>query len=239
MSAWGCGLRSSLPWAIRDITMSSANFVSPTTLAQASILGSDWPMIEKRSFFMSELSPYPLGSPAAALPSHAQGGELDRIQDLRVARAPAEIPGQGVLDLVAGRDGDFHEEGLRGEEDARRAVPALGRPQLREGLLQRVKPAVFGHALHRLDLASLTLHGQRQAGQHGIAVHQHGARAALAQLAAVLGAGEVQLLAEHLEESLVRRREDIALFPVDLERQERGHRVGLQLLNDETRIHYY
>ncbi len=51
--AWGCGLRRSLPWAMRDISRSSANLVSPTTLAQASILGSDWPMIEKRSFFMS------------------------------------------------------------------------------------------------------------------------------------------------------------------------------------------
>ena len=46
--AWGCGLRSSLPYAIRGRTRSSAYLVSPVTLAQASILGSDCPTMEKR-----------------------------------------------------------------------------------------------------------------------------------------------------------------------------------------------
>ena len=117
-----------------------------------------------------------------------------------------------------------------------RAVAALGGAQLGEGLLQRVEPAAVGHALDGLDLASLALDGQRQAGEHRLAVDQHGARAALAQLAAVLGAGEVELLAQHLEQGLVRRREDIALFPVDLERQERGHRVGSSYLMMKLRF---
>ena len=43
--------------------------------------------------------PHPLGSPAAApRPAlHAQGGQLDRVEDLGVAGAPAEVPGQRVL----------------------------------------------------------------------------------------------------------------------------------------------
>src|SRR6266540_4280779 len=43
---------SSLPRAMRGRIRSSAYLVSPATLAQASILGSDCPMTEKRSFFM-------------------------------------------------------------------------------------------------------------------------------------------------------------------------------------------
>src|SRR6266542_6298873 len=55
MRAWGCGLLSSLAWAMRGRIRSSAYLVSPATLAQASILGSDCPMMEKRSFFMHSL----------------------------------------------------------------------------------------------------------------------------------------------------------------------------------------
>jgi len=62
-----------------------------------------------------------------------------------------------------------------------------------------------------------------QAREHRKAIHQHRARAALAQLAAVLGPGEVQLFPQDLEQGLVRRREDVALFPVDPEGQERLH----------------
>ena len=101
-----------------------------------------------------------------------------------------------------------------------------------------MQPAAVGHALDGRDLAPLALDRKHQAGEHGLAVDQDRARPALAELAAVLGAGEVQLLAEHLEQRLVRRREDVALLTVDLEGQERGHR-GLLLLNDETRIQYY
>ena len=56
----------------------------------------------------------------------------------------------------------------------------------------------------RLDAAALALDRQHQAGEHRLAVDEHRARAALAELAAVLGAGEVEILAEHLEQGLVR-----------------------------------
>ena len=206
---------------MRGRTRSSAKRVSPTTLAQASILGSGWPMTEKRLLMARSPGPPPR-RPRGAL--HAQRGQLDGIEDLGVAGAAAEVAGEGLAHLVAGGRRIVGQQGLGGEEDARRAVAALGRAQLREGLLQRVQLAAIGHPLHRLDLAALALDGQGQAGQHGLAVHQHRAGAALPQLAAVLGAREVEVLAQHLEEGLVDGDQNLALLTVDPERQQRLHR---------------
>src|SRR5438093_10862719 len=55
----------------------------------------------------------------------------------------------------------------------------------------------------RFHRAALALGGQHQAGKLRRAVDQHRAGAALAQLAAVLGAGEAKVLAQHLEQRLV------------------------------------
>ena len=43
---------------------------------------------------------------------------------------------------------------------------------------------------------------EREARQHRPPVHEHGAGAAFAQLAAVLGARELQVFAQHLEQRL-------------------------------------
>jgi hypothetical protein len=46
----------------------------------------------------------------------------------------------------------------------------------------------------------LVHHGQRQAGVDALAVEQHRAGAALAMVAALLGAGQVQVLAQRVEQ---------------------------------------
>src|SRR5262249_36662222 len=61
------------------------------------------------------------------------------------------------------------------------------------------------------------------ARQHRLAVHQHRAGPALPQLAAVLGAGQREVLAQHLEEGFVDGDDDLALLPVDLEREPSLH----------------
>src|SRR5438132_969430 len=77
---------------------------------------------------------------------------------------------------------------LRHEQEARRAVAALRGAQLGEGLLQGMQDAIAGQALHGRHVTALAFDGQGQAGQHGPAVHEHGAGPALSELAAVLGA---------------------------------------------------
>ena len=87
-----------------------------------------------------------------------------------------------------------------------RAVAALRRAELGEGVLQRVGQRAVGQAFDGHDgRRRLVLDGQRQAGQDRLAVDQHGAGAALAELAAVLGAGQVEIFAQHLEQRLVDR----------------------------------
>ena len=84
---------------------------------------------------------------------------------------------------------------------ARRAVAALEGVVVDEGLLHRVQRAVAaGQALDRRDLPALGHGGQRQAGQHAAAVDQHRAGAALALVAALLGAGQRQVLAQRIQQ---------------------------------------
>ena len=60
---------------------------------------------------------------------------------------------------------------------------------------------------------------EHQAREHGLAVHEHGAGAALAQLAAVLRAREAHVLAQHLEQRLVRRERHLLLLAVHVQRE--------------------
>src|SRR2546422_6045977 len=145
------------------------------------------------------------------------------VEDLRVAGAAAEVAGQRLLDLVARRGRRLVEQRLRGEQDAGRAVTTLGRPELGERLLQWMELAALGHALDRRDLSPLDCDWQREAGQHGLAVHQHGARAALPELAAVLRPRQPEILAEDLEQRLVNGSQDVAALAVDRQRHADLH----------------
>ena len=84
-----------------------------------------------------------------------------------------------------------------------RAVAALERLGLEERLLDRVEPAVLLEALDRDDLLARGLGDRRLAGRRRLAVEQHRAGAALPLAAAVLGAGQVEAVAQDREERLV------------------------------------
>src|SRR5204863_5793260 len=74
--------------------------------------------------------------------------QLDRLVDLDVAGAPAEVPRERLADLAARRVGTAVEQIARDEEEPRSAVAALGGPQLGKGPLQRIG---LGAALHPRD----------------------------------------------------------------------------------------
>src|SRR5256884_1246058 len=216
MRAWGCGLRSSFAYSMRGRNRSSANFVAPVTLAVASTLRSALPTTR------SSASPMQLvGHGLGALAAHASRRQFDRLVDLDVAGAAAQVAGQRLLDLIARRSRVAREQCLRGEEKRRRAIAALRRAQLGEGVLQRVQLAARGHPLDRPHAPSRAGEAEHQTGEHGRAVDDHGARAALTQLAAVLGAREPQILAQHLEQGLVRREGHLDGLAVHVERDLR------------------
>ena len=69
-----------------------------------------------------------------------------------------------------------------------------------ESFLHRMQRAALGQALNRGDLLALRTRGQHQAGEHALAVHMHGAGAATAMIAALLGAGELGVFAQCVEQ---------------------------------------
>jgi hypothetical protein len=102
-------------------------------------------------------------------------------------------------------------------DEARRAEAALQRVVLAEGLLQRREIIVVGQSLDGDDLAAFGLDREDQAGAYRLAVHQHGAGAADAVLAANVSAGEAKLVAQTIRESQPRLDLDADLLAVDLE----------------------
>src|SRR5688572_31278412 len=193
MSAWGWGDRSRRMCSMRGSTISSAKRVSPVTLARPSTRRRGLPMT-----FMV----------------HPPGGFLDRFEYLLVPGAAAQIAGDRLADRLARRGRVALEERLGRHQAAGRAVAALGGPEVGEGRLQGMEPGAARQAFDRLDAAALAFEHQHDAGELRLAVHQHGAGAALAELAAVLGAGQPEVFPQHLEQGLVRRdrsREGLAV----------------------------
>ena len=140
---------------------------------------------------------------------------LDRLEDLLIAGAAAEAAGQRLADLIARRVRVLVEQRLGGDQECRACSSRTAR---RRG--RRRPPAADAGgrrspALRPSSRAPVALDAEHQARQHRLAVEQHGARAALAELAAVLGAAEVQILTQHLEQRLVRRERDLGRLAVD------------------------
>src|SRR6266849_7165551 len=178
--ACGCGLRRIRPKSIRGSARSSANLVCPLTLAKASGFVSDLPTTASSS--------------ATALLSRCR--QFHGLEDLQVAGAAAEHAGERLLDRVACWLRVTIEQCQGGEQHGRRAVAALRGAQLGKGYLQRMRFTPVRHAFHRGDLATLEVERHRQAGEERTAIDEDAAGGALAQLAAVLGAGESQVFAQ-------------------------------------------
>src|SRR5262249_13682153 len=149
---------------------------------------------------------------------HPSGRELDGLVDLQVAGAAAEIAGERLFYFSARWARPAREQRLRGEEDAGRAVAALRGAELGERLLQRMQRAALRHPPNSLDPPPSALRTQRETREHGLAIDEHRAHAALAELAPVLRAGEREILAQHLKERLVGRERHLGGLAVHGER---------------------
>ena len=134
------------------------------------------------------------------------GGVEHGRDDLAVAGAAAEHAAQGVLDRVPVRTRLAPEQGGRGHQHAGRAEAALRRAVAQEGGLQGARrPATLRQALDRRDLAPGCLRAGDQAGAGDLAVDHHRAGAAIAGVAAELGAGKPELVAQSGQKAGLRR----------------------------------
>jgi hypothetical protein len=105
------------------------------------------------------------------------------------------------------------------EDHSRSADSALRSSALQETLLDRVQLLAFSRTAREpfngSDDRSLSLQNGNQAGVHQLPVEQDRAGAALALAAAFLGAGQVEILAQYIEQTLDRRRAYSLLFVID------------------------
>ena len=128
------------------------------------------------------------------------------------------LPVETVADLGVGGLGILREQVARGEDHARRAEAALQPVLLPERVLQRMELAVLREALDRRDLRAVGLDREDRAGLHGLAVEEHRARAALAGVAADVGAGQAEGFAEVVDEEEPRLDRMLSLDAVDGDR---------------------
>ena len=130
----------------------------------------------------------------------AARGRRDGVDDLDVAGAAADVAGERLLDRLAVVAAARVDVRLRGEHHPGRAEAALRGVVVRERLLDRRQVVGVAEPFDRRDLGAVHGGERQEAGAAGLAVDEHGARAAAALLAAVLRAQDPELLAEHVQQ---------------------------------------
>src|ERR1019366_859387 len=153
---------------------------------------------------------------------------LHGVDDLLVARAPAEVSVDRLAYLLPGRAGVPEEERVRHEHHAGRAEAALDRAFLDEGALERVeRPVGPRHALDREDTAAGDVLDALDADLQRLVVGQDRARAARADVAGVLRPREGHVLAQEGDEPpLARGVCHLDVAPVDVEPHRRHSSSG-------------
>src|SRR5918995_3459135 len=160
--------------------------------------------------------------------AHGPGGLADRQHDVVVARAAAEVALDRVPNLLVGRIVGPAQQVGGGHDHAGGAEPALEPVLLPERALERVKVVGVTQALDGRHAAAVCLRGEHRAALHGSAVEVDRACAALAGVAPDVGAGQAQVLAQHLDQQPSRLDVHLPAYAVHLERYvQLGHRDDL------------
>src|SRR3974377_2248325 len=125
-----------------------------------------------------------------------------RINDLHVARAPADIGHQRLLDLRARWHGLLVEVSLGEHDYAGCAKAALDGTVLHESLLDRVHRPLGRQAFDRGDLRVLSRERQNEAGAHRSAVYQDRTGSTFTGIAPPFGANQSQLVAQDFDQEV-------------------------------------
>ena len=137
---------------------------------------------------------------------HQRPGRRDRLDDVVVAGAAAEI----ALEPVRGSRSSVEPSGCASPGRSRSSPCPACRSRIAARGARGTPPASDAacrpprQALDRGDLRAVGLHRQHGAGLDRLAVDMHDAGAALAGVAADMGAGQAQLLAQELDQQRAR-----------------------------------
>ena len=145
---------------------------------------------------------------------------LDRRHDVGIGAAAADVSTHQFADFVGALRFAFGDQAGSRADLARRAIAALERVMVDEGLLQRMQRAFACQTFDGDDLGAVLHYRERKTGIDPPSIHQHRARATLAVVAALFGAGEVEVVPKRVEQRRPRRRLQLPLLPVDIERNQ-------------------
>src|SRR5258705_5501967 len=151
MRACGCVLRKSLQYSMRGKARSSAKRVAPVTLATASTLRSALPITrwaDGRMGGSAERLPaiQRFSCWFDLFPAHTGRSQFNRLVDLDVSGAAAQVAGERFLDLVSCWVRIVGKQCFGGEQERGRAAAALRCAAVAERLLQRMQLAALRHS---------------------------------------------------------------------------------------------
>ena len=156
--------------------------------------------------------------------SHQRRRLANRGDDVVVARAAADVALDRVADLFVARVGVAGEEVGCGHDHAGCAEPALEAVLLPESLLEWVKASVRSlETLDRRHARPVGLDREHRAALDRLAIDGHRARAALARVAADMCAGQLEVLAQELDEHSSGLDIPLSRLSVDDERDVLDH----------------
>src|SRR6187397_382481 len=129
---------------------------------------------------------------------------LDGLEYLVVATATAVVAGQPLLDLGVRRVRRPTQEVVAGHQLAGNAEAALDGALLQEGRLKTSQPTLARQALNGDDVAAVGFDRQHQARVDDAVIEADGACTTFADETAFLGASQVEVVAQGLEQRVVR-----------------------------------
>src|SRR5262249_29730773 len=132
-----------------------------------------------------------------------------------IRAAAADVAAHPFPDLGLTAGVALDNAGHRGHDLTGCAVAALKAVVLDERGLHRVQTAAIGQAFDGGNARAFGLHGQREARVHPATVDVDRAGAALPVIAALLGSGEAEPLAQGVEQGDARLERQSMLLPVD------------------------
>jgi hypothetical protein len=135
---------------------------------------------------------------------HFIGGGFDRRHDVSVARASADLPAELFLDQLLAGLRVTPDDIARHHEHPRRAEAALYGMFFVEVTSDDIHRTIGARALDGFNLATVRHDGQDDAGSHCDTVHRNCAGTASAMFAAGMTAGQVEMLAQDVEQTFAR-----------------------------------
>jgi hypothetical protein len=148
---------------------------------------------------------------------------LNRVYDVRVAGAPAQVAFEAVRDFFAGRMRVALEQLNTGQNHAGSAVATLQTVTMPKAFLNRVQPAITRQTFDSRHLRAIRLDGQQCAGFYSLAIQQDRAGAANARFATNMGASELAMVAQKMNQQRSWLHLVFVLGSIDFDRDQTFH----------------